>query len=153
MHSAYPVRLDNCLCPQIFIQCLVQCISHCTLHNAPTIDARPQQSGVGPQQTLKKTIIWHKQGLSQNDVTQKVCKFRHKWICNTALNVFTTKMSKIRLPHIYRGNNCVINKNYYQKKRKIVTKLSFAIWAPSLARGLRWAHLARSVTAGYFGLI
>ena len=97
----------------------------------------------------------------------KVCKLRHKWIRNTALNVFTTKINKIRLPHIYRGNNWVIH-------TKTITQQNVKLWQNSVLRpelGIclhqhcshvrTFFHLwpvgsgertwPGSVTAGYFG--
>ena len=170
MPCAVSCTLHNAHCTLHSAHCTLH-TAHCTLHvhTAPTIDARPQQSGVGPRQTWKKTIVWHKQGLSQNYIKQKVCKSRHKWIRNTVLNVFTTKISKIRLPHIYRGNNCVIH-------IKTITQQNVKLWQNSVLRpelGIclhqhcshvrTFFHLwpvgsgertwPGSVTAGYFGLI
>ena len=63
------------------------------------------------QQTWKKTIFLHKQGLIQNHFNWKKCinfdksefaRKQHK-MC------LTTNISKPRLPHVNRGKNYVIN--------------------------------------------
>ena len=61
-------------------------------------------------QTCKKTIFYTNKVWSKKNSPKNIRKFQQKWICNkTAYNVFDRSVSKTRLPHIYRGKNCVNN--------------------------------------------
>ena len=59
----------------------------------------------------KRQFFLPEQGLSQNYFTQKSAYIATKSECETKQRkmYLTTSMSKIRLPHVYRGNNYVIN--------------------------------------------